>query len=209
MRFDYLHDYLCSTIFPLPGVILLLSYAGAIVLQDMSNTVSRFGVRLHNFEENMGNIGVRQDNFESKMSNSISKFELRLDSSEMNIGRRLDNIETSIVRLNCKLLEMNSHLVQLIGSLPDKVNLAVERSYSAQVYKQQLHLQRKQDQLASKQDLMHTTMMGETFHMSLPVISSPPPSVRLSTSSPQGYFRSPPPSISGARDSYSTRPRRN
>ena len=52
------------------------------------------------------------------------------------------------------------------------------------------HLQRKQDQLATKQDLLRTTIVHDQCPLPPPIMSSPP-SVRPSHSSHQDIFRSP------------------
>ena len=57
--------------------------------------------------------------------------------------------------------------------------------------KQQTHLQRKQDQLAAKQDLLHTTIVHDQCPLPPPIMTSPPPLVQPSHSSHQDIFRSP------------------
>ena len=61
----------------------------------------------------------------------------------------------------------------------------------AELTKQQTHLQRKQDQLAAKQDLLHTTIVHDQCPLPLPIMTSPPPSVQPSHLSHQDIFRSP------------------
>ena len=57
--------------------------------------------------------------------------------------------------------------------------------------KQQTHLQRKQDQLAAKQDVLHTTIVHDQGPLPPPIMTSPPSSVQPSHSSHQDIFRLP------------------
>jgi len=61
----------------------------------------------------------------------------------------------------------------------------------AEIMKQQTHLQKKQDQLAAKQDLLHTTIVRDQCPLPPPIMISPPPSVRPSHSSHEHISRSP------------------
>ena len=53
------------------------------------------------------------------------------------------------------------------------------------------HLQRKQDQLAAKQDLLHTTIVRDQCPLPPPIMTSPPPSVQPSHLPHQEILRSP------------------
>ena len=102
---------------------------------------------------------------------------------------RLEHLEKS---LDYKLQEMNAQL-------SDSIRSAVERSCIPVV-----HMHQKQNWLTPKQDFLHTTIVGEKYHIPLPIMGSLPQSLRFSISSPQSSFWSP--SVV-ARDFYATRPR--
>jgi len=94
---------------------------------------------------------------------------------------------------------MDAHLSGQIRTLTDSIHtlsdslrvLLREMSCMPEILRQQVHMQQKQDQLATKQDLLHTTIVGKKYHTPLPIMSSPPPSLRFSMSSPQSYLQSP------------------
>ena len=107
---------------------------------------------------------------------TLLAFTIKFECLEKHLERRIDQ--------QIKKLEQRLHKTEA------KLHSAV-RHCMAEIMKQ-THLQRKQDQLAAKQDLLHTTIVHDQCPLPPSIMTSPPPSVQPSHLSHQEIFRSPP-----------------
>ena len=86
-------------------------------------------------------------------------------------AKRLEGIEGRVSYLVNKQDELQKQQVSIENRLASKEQLAELHTIMSDITKLQSHLQLKQDQLASKQDLLHSTIANEPASAS--VISSP------------------------------------
>ena len=116
-------------------------------------------------------------------------------------ARIMQGVKDALFAFTIKFECLEKHLERRIEQQMEKFEQQLHKTeakldYSmrqcmAELTKQQTHLQRKQDQLAAKQDLLHTTIVHDQCPLPPPIMTSPPPSVRLSHSSHQDIFRLP------------------
>ena len=92
----------------------------------------------------------------------------KLELHTIRMQQAIDQVEA----LNRKIEHVEWALNRFQQAKTDMKHMFEEKLQ--ELLKLQSHLQLKQDQLAKKQDLLHTTIVGDSWSMPTPTISSPP-----------------------------------
>ena len=125
-------------------------------------------------------IQQRQEVTDFRMENFFMRLEARFESSLQKLTAKqeqaqshMTTLESSLQKLTAQQEQAHSHMT----TLASKQQVEVLQNEILSVTRLQSHLQRKQDQLASKQDLLHSTIaserQGSVSVMSSPILSPP------------------------------------